>query len=59
MRNTKLITISLPPELFEKAGQRAKEEDRTRSGLLREALRRYLEPKSAGSSSPTEEGKSL
>lgn len=52
MRNTKLITISLPPDLYEKAGQRAKKEDRTRSGLFREALRRYLEQSQSLPSSP-------
>lgn len=43
MRSTKLITISLSSGLLKKAEQAAKEENRTRSELLREALRRYLE----------------
>ncbi len=39
----KLITISLPPPLLKKAEQVAEEENRTKSELLREALRFYLE----------------
>jgi len=42
LRNTKLITISIMPELFEKLNKLAKEESRTRSELLREALRKYI-----------------
>ena len=43
MRKTKLITISIFPELLEKLNRIAKEESRTRSELLREAMRRYIE----------------
>ena len=43
MRKTKMITISLLPEFLEKVNQIAKEENRTRSELLREALRCYME----------------
>jgi len=43
MRATKLVTISLSPKLLKKAEKAAKEEQRTRSELLREALRKYLE----------------
>ena len=43
MRASKLVTISLTPKLLKKAEKAAKEEQRTRSELLREALRRYLE----------------
>lgn len=43
MRSTKLITISLSSGLLKKAEKAAREENRTRSELLREALRRYLE----------------
>ena len=43
MRATRLVTISLPPDLLKKAEKAAKEENRTRSELLREALRWYLE----------------
>lgn len=42
LRNTKLITISISPELFKKVDELAKEEDRTRSGIFREAFKRYL-----------------
>lgn len=43
MRETRLVTISLSPNLLKKAEKAAKEEQRTRSELLREALRKYLE----------------
>ena len=39
----KLITISLPPPLLKKAEQLAQEENRTKSELVREALRFYVE----------------
>lgn len=42
MRTTKLITISIFPELLEETEKVAKEENRTRSELIREALRRYI-----------------
>ena len=42
-RTTKTITVSLPPEMADKIGELMKEEGRTRSELLREALRRYVE----------------
>ena len=45
MRKTKLITISILPELLEKFNRLAKEECRTRSELFREAMRRYVEEK--------------
>lgn len=41
MRTTKVVSITLPPPLFEAAQALAKEENRTMSELLREALRRY------------------
>lgn len=41
----KVISISLPPPLLKKAQQIAKEENRTKSELLREALRFYVETK--------------
>ncbi|MDR7536510.1 MAG: ribbon-helix-helix protein, CopG family [Armatimonadota bacterium] len=43
MRITKTWTISLPPELVREAERAAKAERRTRSELVREALRFYLE----------------
>jgi CopG family transcriptional regulator/antitoxin EndoAI len=42
VRTTKLITISIFPELLEEAEKVAREENRTRSELIREALRRYI-----------------
>lgn len=42
MRTTKLITISLMPELLEQAEAMAKAEHRTKSELFREAIRQYL-----------------
>jgi CopG family transcriptional regulator/antitoxin EndoAI len=42
LRTTKLITISIFPELLEEAEKVAREENRTRSELIREALRRYI-----------------
>ena len=43
MRTTRTWTISLPPALVREAERTAKEENRTRSELVREALRLYLE----------------
>lgn len=45
MRSTKLITVSLMPEFLERLNALAKEESRTRSELLREALRCYIADK--------------
>ena len=42
-RTTKTITFSLPPELAEQVETARREEGRTMSELVREALRRYLE----------------
>ena len=42
MRTTKLITISILPELLQETEKVAKEENRSRSELIREALRRYI-----------------
>jgi metal-responsive CopG/Arc/MetJ family transcriptional regulator len=47
MSSRKLITISLPPPLVKKAEELAREENRTKSELLREALRFYVETKDA------------
>jgi len=43
MGTRKLVTISLPPPLLKKAERVAREENRTKSELLREALRFYVE----------------
>ena len=45
LRSTKLITISILPELLDRLNDLAREESRTRSELLREALRRYIAEK--------------
>jgi len=45
MRTTKLLTLSLPPEMFKKVEQLVKEENKTKSELFREALRRYINDK--------------
>ena len=41
--NTDTITFSLPPEMAQQLRQVVKEEDRTVSELLREAIRLYME----------------
>ena len=45
VRTSKLITISLLPDLLQEAEKLAKEENRSRSDLFREAIRRYIEDK--------------
>jgi CopG family transcriptional regulator / antitoxin EndoAI len=45
LRATKPITISIMPEMLEQVNRIAKEESRTRSELLREAVRRYIAEK--------------
>ena len=42
-RNTKTITFSLPPEMAEEVQQVMREEGRTMSELIRQALRNYIE----------------
>jgi CopG family transcriptional regulator/antitoxin EndoAI len=42
-RVTKTVTLSVPPEMDRKINALMKKEGRTRSELLREALRRYME----------------
>lgn len=42
MRVTKIWNISLPPEMAKAAEKAAKDESRTKSELVREALRQYL-----------------
>lgn len=43
MRLTKLISFSIMPDFLREVEKVAKEENRTKSELIREALRRYLE----------------
>ncbi len=45
MRTSKILPISLPPEMLDNVSQLAKKEHRTKSELVREALRRYIEDK--------------
>jgi CopG family transcriptional regulator / antitoxin EndoAI len=45
MRTTKILSLSMPPELLREAGRIAKKEGRTKSELFREALRRYIQDK--------------
>ncbi len=42
-RNTETITFSLPPPMAEQLREVVKEEERTVSELLREAIRLYME----------------
>jgi predicted transcriptional regulator len=42
MRTTKPITVSLPLDLLEEAQRAARDEARTRTALIRDALRQYL-----------------
>lgn len=42
-RTTKVLAISLPPEMAEELELVRKDEHRTRSELIREALRKYIE----------------
>ena len=42
-RTTVTITISLPPDMLVKVEELMRREGRTRSELIREALRRYFE----------------
>ena len=41
MRNSRVVSITLPPAMFEQARALAKDENRTLSELVREALRHY------------------
>ncbi len=42
MRTTKVLTLSLPPEMLKEVESLVKEEKRTKSELFREALRKYI-----------------
>ena len=44
-RNTETVTFSLPPPQAQRLREVAKEEERTVSELLREAIRLYMEEK--------------
>ena len=43
MRTTGTLTVSLPPKLLRETERTAREENRTKSELVREALRFYIE----------------
>jgi metal-responsive CopG/Arc/MetJ family transcriptional regulator len=55
MRSTAVVTVSLPAELASRADEVAKEESRTRSELLREALRLYIDPREVRRSAVNQE----
>ena len=42
MRSTKVLSLSIPPELLREVERAAKREGRSKSELFRAALRRYL-----------------
>ena len=44
MRNTKVYSITMPPEMAKHVERLARKENRTMSELVREALRRYERP---------------
>ena len=41
MRTTKVLNVSMPPEMYEEVTRVAREEQRTKSELIREAFRQY------------------
>ena len=43
MRTTRVLSLSLPPELIHEAERIAKQEGRTKSEVFRDALRRYVD----------------
>jgi len=43
MRTTRILSLSLPPDLAREAERIARQEGRTKSEVFREALRRYVE----------------
>lgn len=48
MRTTRVLSLSLPPDLVREAERVAKKEGRTKSELFREALRRYVQERRWG-----------
>lgn len=53
MRTRQTITISIPPEMAEQVQKTMKAEHRTRSELVREALRRYISVRWVAEDTPT------
>jgi metal-responsive CopG/Arc/MetJ family transcriptional regulator len=47
MRSTALLTMSLPPRMARQVEKVAKEESRTKSELLRETIRLYMDTREA------------
>ena len=45
MRTSKIMTLSLPPEMVKEVERIVKKENRTKSELFREALRKYIDDK--------------
>ena len=45
MRTTKIMTFPLPPEMVKEVERIVKKENRTKSELFREALRKYIDDK--------------
>ena len=41
-RGTRIVNLSLPPDVFEEVERMAREENTSRSEVLREALRQYI-----------------
>ena len=41
VRNTRVLNVSVPPEMYEEIESVAREEHRTKSELIREAFRQY------------------
>jgi metal-responsive CopG/Arc/MetJ family transcriptional regulator len=54
-RTTKTVTISLPPKMVDELDRVRRREHRTRSELLREALRRYMADAGTQRTIPVEE----
>lgn len=53
MRTRQTITISLPPEMAEQVERTMRAEQRTRSELVREALRTYIAIRQSPEETPT------
>jgi metal-responsive CopG/Arc/MetJ family transcriptional regulator len=54
-RNTKTVTVSLPPQLVAELDRVSERERRTRSEILRDALRRYITVAERGRMIPIED----
>ena len=54
-RTTKTVTISLPPTMADQLDRVRRHDHRTRSELMREALRQYVTASGKGTIVPTED----